>query len=159
MDRRVIGLGLKERSVFGELNAPLGFPALTPMADFHTTKWGISEWSLAKRPRMWRLAQGAHHTWRMAQRPQKWRSVQRHLTWRSAQGPGQMWRSAQIPQSWTLVQRPRQSWRSARGLVRCEDWPRDLRHEGRCRDIGPGNSSIVKVGPGIWSDVKVGLRP
>src|SRR6218665_2100186 len=54
-----------------------------------------------------------------------------------------------------------------RGLVRCEGWPtdlrrkgwsRDLRHEGRCRDIGPGTSSIVKVGPGAWSDAKVGLE-
>ena len=35
-------------------------------------------------------------------------------------------------------------------------WPRDLRPEGRCRDIGPGTSSIAKVGPGAWSDVNVG---
>jgi len=41
-------------------------------------------------------------------------------------------------------------------LVRCEGWSRDQRREGRSRDIGPGTSSLVKVGPWAWSDVKVG---
>src|SRR6218665_285316 len=54
-----------------------------------------------------------------------------------------------------------------RGLVRCKGWSKDVRREGwsiylglegRCRDIGPGTSSIVKVGPWAWSDVKVGLE-
>src|SRR6218665_3816885 len=50
--------------------------------------------------------------------------------------------------------------RDLRHEGRCRDlrhqgWSRDLRHEGRCRDIGPGTSSIVKVGPGAWSDLNV----
>src|SRR6218665_2805821 len=45
-----------------------------------------------------------------------------------------------------------------RGLVRCEGWPRDLRHEFRCRDIGPGSSSTLKVDPVAWSVVKIDLE-
>src|SRR6218665_2708555 len=70
----------------------------------------------------------------------------------------------QRPQALRLVQRPQKHRPRhlvnregrTRGLVRCEGWPRDLRHEGRCRDIGPGTSAIGKGGPGAWSDVKVG---
>src|SRR6218665_1979174 len=70
----------------------------------------------------------------------------------------------QRPQALRLVQRPQKHRprhlvnREGRtkGLVRCEGWPRDLRHEGRSRDIGPGTSSIMAVGSGPWTDVKVG---
>src|SRR6218665_1361017 len=44
----------------------------------------------------------------------------------------------------TSAQALRQSLGSAQG------------HEGRCRETGPGTSSLVKVGPWAWSDVKVG---